>query len=115
LPATIIVLCNFIGRGVERELGIGDWGHRHRHHRLHLHLHIHLPVVLAVVLVAAIILQLPPTLPVATGGDQDHVASVVQMEERVPRLRTNAVHVAAKMRENGVFSGGRSTEFKAIW
>jgi len=94
---------------------MGDWGHRHRHHRLHLHLHVHLPVVLAVVLVAAIILQLPPTLPVATGGDQDHVASVVQMEERVPRLRTNAVHVAAKMRENGAFSGGRSMEFKAIW
>lgn len=79
------------------------WPLRRRHRCLdyhHYHHHLlgrrYIPVVLAIVFVAAIILQLPPALAVATGGDQDHVASVVQMEERVSRLGANSVHVAAK-------------------
>jgi len=51
---------------------------------------------------------------VATGGDQDHVASVVQMKERVARLRSNAMHVSAKIKGHQVISAQSSKEFKAI-
>lgn len=52
-----------------------------------------LPIVLAIILVAARILQFAPTFAVPARRHQHQVACVVQMEQRVSRLGADAVNV----------------------
>lgn len=51
------------------------------------------PIVLSIVLVASRVLQLAPTLAVATGSHHDHIPGIMQMEQRVPGLRAHTMHV----------------------
>ena len=56
------------------------------------------PVELGVVLVAALVAQLPPVLAVSAGGGHDHVLAVVQVVQGVARLRADPVHVTFTLR-----------------
>jgi hypothetical protein len=61
-----------------------------------------LPVEFAVVLVAALVLELAPILSVPARGHEDEAAAVVQVVQRVPRLRPDAVDVPLALGVNVV-------------
>lgn len=61
-----------------------------------------LPVVLAIILVAARILQFAPTFAVSACRHEHQVAPVVQMKQRVSRLRADAVDVTGVQGKNAI-------------
>ena len=72
-------------------------------------------VVLLVVLLAPLVLELLPVLAVPAGGQQGHVATVVQVVQGVPRLGADAVDVSLALEGKEVLLlNGKSVKVKAI-
>lgn len=66
---------------------------------------MNLPVVFGVIFFASFVFQLLPALAVLTGGDHNDIAAVVQMVERIARLRSDAVHVALALERQQIRFG----------